>query len=559
MDDGSVTPFTPSASWRLEPSIAAKTQGLVVSGYSSLPTGTALMLNIGTPAAPDLGGGAFLRKLAEIAPVTPAVPGARERSTALAFSWTGLQKLGMAETSLASFLRPFREGMMQEDRLRRLGDRREGQWLDTVQKGGPEWSANTPSPDRSQGARAYQVEVPGASLAIQTNAQVHAILLLYTQTVADADLWATDIKAALLPHGVTVVREVDLTLDVHDNSHFGREHFGFADGLSQPLPFDTSGAVLINDTPVTSPDPVQGVPLGEIMLGYLNGHQEVVPGPVVPGDDRTATARLEPHPEAQGFSDFGLNGSYLVVRELRQDVPAFWRSMDSSAAAIRAADPQGSAHVTADWVAERVIGRSKDGNLLCPGGYLPVDAQGDPNNGFLFLERDRRGLGCPIGSHVRRANPRDTLAPTADQGPTLLAAANNHRILRRGRKYGSKYDGITLKDPRLADPSQPDANQLDANQLDSNRADTADRGLLFMALNTDIARQFEFVQQTWLLNSNFGTLFQEVDPLIGPEGRMTIPEDPLRRTIQVKTFIQMVGGDYFFLPSLPALAYLAML
>ena len=80
-----------------------------------------------------------------------------------------------------------------------------------------------------------------------------------------------------------------------------------------------------------------------------------------------------------------------------------------------------------------------------------------------------------------------------------------------------------------------------------------------MALNTDIARQFEFVQQTWLLNSSFATLYQEVDPLLGPAGRMTIPDDPLRRTLQVKTFIQMVGGDYFFLPSLPALRYLALL
>jgi hypothetical protein len=49
------------------------------------------------------------------------------------------------------------------------------------------------------------------------------------------------------------------------------------------------------------------------------------------------------------------------------------------------------------------------------------------------------------------------------------------------------------------------------------------------------------------------------DPLVGPAGRMTIREEPLRRTVQVKTYVEMAGGDYFFLPSLPALGYLTSL
>jgi deferrochelatase/peroxidase EfeB len=143
-------------------------------------------------------------------------------------------------------------------------------------------------------------------------------------------------------------------------------------------------------------------------------------------------------------------------------------------------------------------------------------------------------MGCPPGSHVRRAFPRDALSPDAENKSTLLQAANNHRILRRGRKFGTK-----LQDP-LVD-------------------DGADRGLLFMCLNTDIDRQFEFVQQTWLLNSSFATLFKEVDPLVGPAGPMTIRDGPLRRVAHVDTFVSMVGGDYFFLPSLPALQFLASL
>jgi deferrochelatase/peroxidase EfeB len=82
-------------------------------------------------------------------------------------------------------------------------------------------------------------------------------------------------------------------------------------------------------------------------------------------------------------------------------------------------------------------------------------------------------------------------------------------------------------------------------------------GLLFMCLNTDLERQFEFVQQTWLLNPSFAALFDERDPLLGPAGPFTIPTDPLRLRPPIDTFIRFIGGEYFFLPSLPALTYLS--
>ena len=223
----------------------------------------------------------------------------------------------------------------------------------------------------------------------------------------------------------------------------------------------------------------------------------------------------------------------MVVRELQQHVAAFWKSLKAGAALIRAHDPSAT-HVTADWLAERIIGRNIDGHLLCPSGPLDADECNQPENAFGFMKTDPHGIGCPPGSHVRRANPRDGLAKDLASAETLLNAANNHRILRRGRKYGT-----TL--PR------------------HDQDDGAERGLLFICLNSDIARQFEFVQQTWVLNQNFATLFDEIDPLVGPKGMFTIREQPLRRRVEVETFIQSAGGEYFFLPSIPALKYLAAL
>jgi len=334
-----------------------------------------------------------------------------------------------------------------------------------------------------------------------------------------------------------------LSLDLRfDAKNIAREHFGFADGLSQPIPYDeTSGnegaancvVVLSNRQPVKRDD-CHGVPLGEILLGHTNAHHEKAPGPMVPFDELAGDMGLESAGAPAGFRNFGLDGSYLVVRELQQRVAEFWKSLQAGAALIRAHDP-GATHVTADWLAERVIGRTIDGHLLCPGGaVLPPDRDGEPQNDFRFKRDDPEGAGCPLGSHVRRANPRDSLARDVASAQTLLDAANNHRILRRGRKFGT-----TLPD-RYND-------------------DNAERGLLFMCLNTDIARQFEFVQQTWLLNRNFHTLFDETDPLVGPKGKFTIRERPLRRIVDVETFIQCAGGEYFFLPSLPALKYLAQL
>jgi deferrochelatase/peroxidase EfeB len=543
MDVGSVnqTVSADAGSWKLDPVIAAQTQGLVVCGFGTLPQGRALLLNIGATDPTAANRGAWLTTLEQIAAVTSAQPmeGNASQATALAFTWTGLQVMGLSEPSLASFLPPFREGMMQEDRLRRLGDRRKGEWQQTVIKGGPVWSANVPqSAAMAPKAGAYDVTRFFSETAFGGGDIVHAILLLYTPDEAAAAALVKRVEAALLPHDVKVVRRIDLSLQV-EKSGVANEHFGFADGLSQPLPFDASKAVLQNGQPVTSPDPIHGVPLGDFLLGYDNGHHEIPPGPVVAGDegrkvDRPTAAGLAPHPKAMGFFDFGLNGSYLVVRELKQDVAAFWQSMDENAKTITSRDPDSSAHVTADWLAERVIGRNRKGQVLCPAGPMALDPTGQPDSNYLFRANDPHGYGCPLGSHVRRANPRDSLAPTPDQGPTLLHSANNHRIMRRGRKYG----------PPIADPRVDDG---------------VDRGLLFMCLNTDIARQFEFVQTTWLLNSSFATLFEEVDPLVGPDGPMTLPEDPLRRMIHVKTFVQMVGGDYFFLPSLPALRYLALL
>ncbi|MEA2832603.1 MAG: hypothetical protein QOG66_805 [Methylobacteriaceae bacterium] len=528
--------------WKLGAPHDKRAQGLVVSGFADLPAAQALFLRCPDPAGLAGRKGAWLQTLNAVAPITDA-DGRDERSAAIAFTFTGLKALGVTEPTLASFSAPFREGMYQEDRLRRLGDRADGKWTETVVDGGPQWSGNTPvrrfvrDLDAAERVAAGR---PEKEEQVQTPVTVHALLILYDKDPAGVSSWATAVEEeALARHGIEVVHR--LALDLHlDPNGIGREHFGFADGISQPIPFDdnsgglSDGNAVLVQGKVAKRDEQHGVPLGEILFGHVNGHHERAPGPMVPHDEKAAKqAHVPAEGVPEGFLNLGLDGSYLVVRELQQDVPAFWKSMEDGAVKISAGDPDAK-DVTALWLAERVVGRSIDGHLLCPKGYLGVDEYDQPRNDFRFLHDDPQGHGCPPGSHVRRGNPRDGLASDAGSAQTLLDAANNHRILRRGRKYGPKAD---------------------AAATDEN----AERGLLFMCLNTDIARQFEFVQQTWVLNSNFATLFDETDPLIGPKSTFTIREHPLRRIVEVDTFVKMAGGEYFFLPSIPATKYLAAL
>lgn len=520
MDAG---PVSGSGKWRLKSPHDATTQGLVVSGFGALPTGRALFLEFGWSDAEARGCGAWLKTLTELAPVTPA-SGKQQRASALAFTFTGLARMGLNSRALDSFTAPFREGMMQEDRLRRLNDRRKGEWLPTVVDGGPHWSANTPQRSAlASGAPTALTATGHTEEQVATPLTVHALLLLYAPNEAEADRWQAEVQSRLGEHRVNVVHQLPLILDV-DGQGISREHFGFADGISQPAPFDARAVEGDGAT-----DKWNGIPLGDILFGHDNGHHEPAPGPIVPldaADPLKAGLALHALP---GAADLGLDGSYLVVRELKQDVGAFWSSMERNAARLRAEDPSQSATIDANWLAERAVGRTKDGALLCPKDFKGTPPSGIDNS-FGFFDRDPHGAGCPGGSHVRRGNPRDGLAPDKSQADTILSSVNLHRILRRGRKYVRKAeDG------------------------------TEERGLLFIALNTDIERQFEFVQQTWMMNPNFATLYDETDPLIGPASPMTVRDLPLRRVANVDTFVQLTGGDYFFLPSLPAIRYLETL
>ena len=286
------------------------------------------------------------------------------------------------------------------------------------------------------------------------------------------------------------------------------EHFGFRDGLSDPI-IEGSWQARRRERSVHLTKP------GEFLLGYPSEDGTDAPGiPVNASLD--CCALLPPIAGASEPSvDFGRNGTYLVCRQLAQDVAAFRRFLS------RAADAD---HRTpaAEAVAARVVGRWRDGTLVGSDPREPAEA----SNEFGFAN-DPYGFGCPIGAHLRRANPRDSFAADA---MTAFRSTNQHRLLRRGRPYGPVLDE------------------------DRSDDDGRDRGLVFIGLNSDIERQFEFVQQNWINNSTFGRLYLRDRSARGRPWRSQLSDGAGKRSPPADRRLQPVregGGRGVFLPTEP--------
>lgn len=355
----------------------------------------------------------------------------------------------------------------------------------------------------------------------------HLLVMLYAVPGA-LDGYVDATLGALAP-GFTLQARLDNCEEV------GREPFGFADGVSQPT-LDWTGTRRPGGKADRSYTNL--ISAGEILLGYRDEYDIVADRPLLADGPRRR--------------DLGRNGSYLVLRRLAQDVPGFWNWARAEAG------PAGAREL-----AEAVVGRRLDGAPL--EGLPQVDVPGvdDPAaNGFTYAHDDA-GHVCPFGGHIRRANPRSGDLPGGPHGIVgallatfgltgtaqgdAIASTRFHRLLRRGRAYGTPTD---------------------AARAIAGEDDGAERGLNFLCLGASLARQFEFVQGAWLNNARFAGLSGEADPLTAsrapfPAGHatdsFTRPKaaGPCERFTGLPRFVTVTGGAYFFLPGLTALRWIA--
>jgi len=485
----------------------ADVQGLVRFGYRKMTEARYALVRVRNVAA--------ARAWLLAAPVSSAATVEPPPPTALhvAFTAPGLEALGVPAPVRAGFSHEFCTGMTEESRSRRLGD--EGN--------------NAPS----------RWEWGGAS------GVPHLIVMFFAEPGL-LDGLVQRVAGSAWSEAFEVTRWLE-TADLGDV-----EPFGFADGISQPQ-LDWAQE---RDTSAGQIDYSNVVALGEFLLGYRNEYGKYTDRPVI--DAGAAGAGLPAAEDAPEKKDVGRNGTYLVLRDLRQDVRGFWRFMVGQA---------GGDFAAAESLASLLVGRTRAGDPLVPARSQVIPGVGSkPNdvrrNQFTF-DNDAEGAGCPFGAHVRRANPRNTDFPGRPTGlmklvamlgftrktyrDDLMSSVRFHRLLRRGREYGP---GLSPQDA-LA-PAPPDEPA---------------RGLQFACLNANILRQFEFLQSAWMMSTKFSGLTGESDPLIGnrePRPGCPVTSDFIvqkdggvrRRVSDLPQFVTVRGGAYFFLPGLRALKYL---
>jgi Dyp-type peroxidase family len=350
----------------------------------------------------------------------------------------------------------------------------------------------------------------------QPDQEPHAMLLLYAESQAKLD--ELD-RAASATSGFAVVRRLE-TRTLRDNDSFGRfwfrEHFGFRDGVAQPklrLRGETPEEMRRGITKESTPD--NAIAAGEVLFGYSNEYGTTPEGDAGRGD----------------FGRFVRNGSHLVFRQLAQDVLGFWKYIRSQARDL-GIDPV--------LLASKMVGRWPNGAPLV---RAPVreTAGLEQFDSFGYAAADAKGHACPLASHIRRTNPRDALVPDPQESVRIV---NRHRLVRRGRPYGEP----------VSMPLDPSAFLPRLDEIAA--APAVDRGLHFLCFNSNIRRQFEFVQQTWINNPKFAHQYDGPDPIVTPPGggEFEIPGEPARRRVSpLQSFVTVRGGAYFFMPGLRAL------
>jgi len=450
----------------------------------------------------------------------------------IAFTFAGLQALGLPEASLLTFPEEFMSGMAKRQVI--LGD--DG-------KSAPEyWDPVWRKPIHIFISLNGPGDGPGQSQALETE---------YQALVGIAEKFKAGVECLTGhrgPNGQLLPYQTASVLYDHNNYPTPKEHFGFDDGISNPF-FKGTGAhpnSVIGGGKVTGKDPktIEGwepLETGEFILGYKDEAFEYPDAPMPPL--------------------LGRNGTYMVFRKLHQNVGSFEKYIKEMA---------GHLGVDEEFLKAKFVGRWPNGAPLATFptkesaddfGKRYKAAQDQMQSARTEHEKrtalakyaavrtelvafdydhDLAGARCPIGAHTRRANPRGSLEyGRTDAFNTHGALTDRRRILRRGLPYGDSKD---------------------------RSDDSGEHGSIIMMICANIRRQFEFVQQQWMNYGNDFKLGNDKDPItgnqcegeIGSDGRMIIMSEPGsgKRPLLcggIPRFVETRGGGYFFIPSLTAL------
>jgi deferrochelatase/peroxidase EfeB len=332
---------------------------------------------------------------------------------------------------------------------------------------------------------------------------LHVLLFLFAQADDVLEWITSQVRAMFVQSGAMA------ELSVHDARSLpeNKAHFGYRDGFAQPT--------IDGGLPPLMPDPLPKAPAGEFLFGYPSQYADF----------------SYPVPEPAAL---GQNGSFVAFRILAQDCHGFEQFLTQAAR---------QTGLDRELIAAKLCGRWRNGVPLSlspstPGEEIPLDKRNVfdyvPSSSVPDAFDDTRGYRCPLGSHIRRMNPRS--AVVAGGGGL------KHRIIRRGLPYGPPYD-----------PKNPD--------------DGIERGLLGLFIGVSLKDQFEFLMSDWANKGSLAPGLRDTrDPVIGDNSDsgavFLIPVEGQKRPIELpglSRFVTCRGAAYCFLPSATAIRYIASL
>lgn len=422
--------------------------------------------------------------------VTTAAPWAKkpQRFLNVGITCAGLAALGVPADALSTFPASFTLGATDPQTATKVGD---------------------------VGSSAPEHWVP----ALADGAAAHLLLSLWVHKRLDVLEQTSAALRAAFGSALEELGALDATA-LPDN----KVHFGYTDNISQPT---------VDGAPPTKhprPDCQPVAPPGEFLMGLPSQNAGGAPYSVCP-------------------AELSKNSSFGAFRLLQQDVAGFEQFLQAGASQVG---------IAAEVLAAKVCGRWRNGvplvlspDTATPSPPIPQEGlndynyvpAGDPAGG------DFLGYGCPVGAHMRRANPRNE--QVAGAGGSL------HRIVRRAMPYGPPYD-----------PSNPDDEP---------------RGLVGWFINVDLANQFEFLMENWVNTSTFVKSVRgpnNVNPVFNISGQdvilgvnepasttsftVSFPPTAAAPAVNKKVtgfapYVTTRGGAYCYLPSITALRYLAAL
>jgi len=303
----------------------------------------------------------------------------------------------------------------------------------------------------------------------------------------------------------------------------GIEHFGYADGRSQPIFLATD---LKGEGNIDKWNP--GEPLKLVLVPDRLALDPSPPAASASAASASADATGDAAQGAQApLPD--CFGSYFVFRKLEQDVLHFKMREQELA------DELGLQGEDRERAGAMVVGRFEDGTpivLSQTNGFLPAK-----ENNFTYDE-DPQGLRCPFHAHIRKTNPRGDLRRRFGVPDEV---ERSRRIARRGITYGTRE-------------AHPNAFQA-LDQLPAGGV-----GLLFACFQANIARQFAFMQQKWAEDDDFVAPATGEDPVIGQKPQSQVPQkwpaawgEAGTKPFSFGNFVTLKGGEFFFAPSIPFL------